>query len=103
MSNYIAGFYVVNDLNNSGDSNIQRYLELGEAIAAYAALPNDRVKALGIENTAQPYPGSLDFIQCQNGVDALILDYMNEADWGSHPEILSAANEIRNWVCQENR
>ena len=92
-SPFIAAYYVVNDLQKQGQLDIVRYHNLEMALAAYAALPNDRMKALGIENTVQPYPGSLDFIQCRNGVDTLVRDYERVSGW-DNPEIASAVSRI---------
>ena len=40
-----------------------------------------------------PLPGSLDFIQCINGVDRNILDYQNVEGW-DNPEIINAAEQV---------
>ena len=72
-NHYIDQYYVIEDLAAKGGMKIERYKDLGAALGAYYSLPNHKMKALGIENTA-PLRGSLDFIQCKNGVDTLIYD-----------------------------
>ena len=52
------------------------------------------MKALGIENTA-PLRGSLDFIQCKNGVDTLIYDCQEVEGW-LNPQIYNTFKEIGN-------
>ena len=63
-----------------------------EALQAYFSLPNHKQKAFGIQNS-RPLPGSLDFIQCINGVDRNILDYQNVEGW-DNPEIINAAEQV---------
>lgn len=52
------------------------------------------MKALGIENTA-PLPGSLDFIQCKNGIDTLIYDCQKVEGW-LNPEIYNTLKILKN-------
>lgn len=73
--------------------NIERYGSLEEALGVYYSLPNHKMKALGIENTA-PLKGSLDFIQCQNGIDTLIRDCQKSEGW-LNPEIYHAFTAIQ--------
>ena len=63
-----------------------------EALQAYFSLPNHKQKAFGIQNS-RPLPGSLDFIQCINGVDRNILDYQNVEGW-DNPEIINAVEQV---------
>ena len=92
-SHYIDQYYVVEDLQEKGALNIERYGSLEEALGVYYSLPNHKMKALGIENTA-PLKGSLDFIQCQNGIDTLIRDCQKSEGW-LNPEIYHAFTAIQ--------
>lgn len=89
---FIDYFYVVDDLEVKGPLAIKRYDTLDAAIDAYFALPNDKVKALGIQNT-KPLPGSLDFIQCENGIDTATMDYTSVEVW-NNPEIQAIQADI---------
>ena len=89
---FIDHFYVIEDLNVKGPLALKRYESLEDAIAAYYALPNDKLKALGIQNT-NPLPGSLDFIQCQNGIDTATMDYTAVEAW-NNPEVQAVHAEI---------
>lgn len=60
---------------------------------AYHELPSTQMKALGAMNTAQPLPGSLDFMQCKDGQDTIIEDYKKVAGW-EHPEVLEAIRKL---------
>lgn len=73
---------------------IERYKDLGAALGAYYSLPNHKMKALGIENTA-PLRGCLDFIQCKNGVDTLIYDCQKVEGW-LNPQIYNTFKDIGN-------
>ena len=53
---FIDHYYVVEDLVVRGPLAIKEYQNLDEALSAYFALPNDRLKALGVQNT-NPMPG----------------------------------------------
>ena len=79
-NHYIDQYYVIEDLAAKGGMKIERYKDLGAALGAYYSLPNHKMKALGIENTA-PLRGSLDFIQCKNGIDTLIYDCQKVEGW----------------------
>lgn len=92
-SHYIDQYYVIEDLQTRGSLRIQRYDNLGEALGAYYALPNHKMKTLGIENTA-PLKGSLDFIQCKNGVDTFIRDCQKSESW-LNPEIYQVVTAIQ--------
>lgn len=89
---FIDHFYVIEDLEVSGPLKLERYETLEEAMKAYFALPNDKLKALGIQNT-NPLPGSLDFIQCKNGIDTATMDYMMVEVW-NNPEMQAVHAEI---------
>lgn len=89
---YIAHYYVVEDLQKQGSLDIQKFPEINKALEAYFALPNDKRKALGIQNS-RPMPGSLDFIQCINGIDRKIFDYQSVEGW-DNPEIADVVKQI---------
>ncbi len=80
---FIDHFYVVEDLEVHGQLAIKEYPTCEEALTAYFALPNNKLKALGIQNT-NPLPGSLDFIHCVNGIDTAIMDYSFVEVWNNH-------------------
>lgn len=89
----IDHYYVVRDLQAQGQLDIQTYETYEEARAAYDELPKDKLKALGVQNT-KPLPGSLDLIQCRDGVDTLVEDYTKVAGW-DNPEITALVSKIR--------
>ncbi len=93
-THYIDQYYVIEDLATKGGVKIERYKDLGAALGAYYSLPNHKMKALGIENTA-PLRGSLDFIQCKNGIDTLIYDCQEVEGW-LNPQIYNTFKEIGN-------
>ena len=93
-NHYIDQYYVIEDLAVKGGLKIERYKDLGAALGAYYSLPNHKMKALGIENTA-PLRGSLDFIQCKNGIDTLIYDCQKVERW-LNPQIYNTFKEIGN-------
>ena len=93
-NHYIDKYYVIEDLAAKGGMKIERYKDLGAALGAYYSLPNHKMKALGIENTA-PLRGSLDFIQCKNGIDTLIYDCQKVEGW-LNPQIYNTFKEIGN-------
>ena len=47
----------------------------------YQALPNHYMKALGVEKNPDPLPGSLDVLQCRNGIDIIVEDYKTVPGW----------------------
>lgn len=96
---YIAHYYVVEDLEVRGPLATQPYPGLTEALAAYAALPSDKMKALGIQNT-NALPGSLDIVQCKDGIDTLTNDWEKVAGW-NNPEVQAAVQQITR-VLEEN-
>lgn len=61
---------------------------------AYKSLPSERMKALGVQNTRTPFPGSLDLIQCKDGEDKLVQDYTKVAGW-ENPEILDLVQKLK--------
>lgn len=93
-NHYIDQYYVIEDLTVKSGMKIERYKDLGAALGAYYSLPNHKMKALGIENTA-PLRGSLDFIQCKNGVDTLIYDCQKVEGW-LNPQIYNTFKDIGN-------
>lgn len=97
-SPFIQHFYVIPDLKVAGQLEVQTYSSFEEAFAAYTALPKDKLKALGVQNT-MPLPGSLDFIQCREGVDTLVEDYLTAEGW-DNPEISRLADAICHQIDQ---
>ena len=91
---FIDHFYVVEDLEVHGRLAIKEYSNVDEALAAYFQLPNNKLKALGIQNT-NPLPGSLDFIHCVNGIDTAIMDYSFVEVW-NNPEVQEVQAQIEN-------
>lgn len=89
---FIDHYYVIPDLEVTGSLDVQTFSIFEEAYAAYAALPSDKVKALGVQNS-NSLPGSLDFIQCRGGVDTIIEDYTKVAGW-DNPEISALLEQI---------
>lgn len=82
---FVDHYYVVDDLAKPGPLVVQEFGNLDEAMKKYFSLPNHQMKALGVQNT-NPLPGSLDFIQCKNGIDTVIEDYKKVEGW-DNPEI----------------
>ena len=39
------------------------------------------MKALGVEKNPDPLPGSLDILQCRNGIDTIVEDYKTVPGW----------------------
>ena len=100
-NSFIDHYYVVEDLQVRGALQLKEYSTFVEAMAAYRSLPTDRVKALGVQNTRTPLPGSLDLIQCKDGHDTLIRDYERVDGW-QNPEILELVDKI-DAALRENR
>ena len=100
-NSFINHYYVVEDLQVRGALQLKEYSTFEEAMAAYRSLPTDRVKALGVQNTRTPLPGSLDLIQCKDGHDTLIRDYERVDGW-QNPEILELVDKI-DAALRENR
>ena len=94
----IDHFYVVEDLQAQGQLAITEYPDLDAALEAYRALPREKSKALGIQNT-NDLPGSLDFIQCRKGIDTIVEDYKAVNGWESE-EIRTVVEQIRAFVAE---
>ena len=90
---YIDHYYVVEDLQKQGKLDIREYSSLSEALENYFALPTHKMKALGIQNQS-PLPGSLDFIQCKNGVDHLTEDWTKVTGW-LNPQIYQTVQYLK--------
>lgn len=90
---YIDHYYVVEDLQKQGKLDIREYSSLSEALENYFALPTHKMKALGIQNQF-PLPGSLDFIQCKNGVDHLTEDWTKVTGW-LNPQIYQTVQYLK--------
>ena len=85
-TSFIDHYYVVDDLR-AAPLKVTEYQNRDEALSAYFELPADKLKAFGLMNTKE-LPGSLDFIQCIDGKDTFIEDYIKTDDpsW-QNPEI----------------
>ena len=90
---FIDHYYVVEDLQVRGALQLKEYSTFEDAMRAYQSLPAERMKALGVQNTRTPFPGSLDLIQCKDGEDKLVQDYTKVAGW-ENPEILDLVQKI---------
>ena len=90
---YIDHYYVVEDLQKQGKLDIREYSSLSEALENYFALPTHKMKALGIQNQS-PLPGSLDFIQCKNGIDHLTEDWTKVTGW-LNPQIYQTVQYLK--------
>ena len=75
------------NLQVQGALQLREYGTFEEAMRAYQSLPADRMKALGVQNTRTPLPGSLDLIQCKDGEDTIVQDYTKVDGW-QNPEIM---------------
>ena len=89
---FIAHFYVAEDIQKRGALNIKEFHSLEDALNAYHKLPNNQRKALGAMNT-EALPGSLDFVQCVDGKDTIIQDYTKVAGW-QNAEVLNSIAQI---------
>ena len=89
---FIAHFYVAEDIQKRGALDIKEFHSLEDALNAYHKLPNDQRKALGAMNT-EALPGSLDFVQCVDGKDTIIQDYTKVAGW-QNAEVLNSIAQI---------
>ncbi len=99
LPGYIAGWYVVEDLQKRGSLDITKYNRLEDALNAYHALPSTRLKALGAENTHQPLQGSLDLLHCINGQDTIVKDWEKTGDW-NNPEVLGVIQTLEEHAAQ---
>ena len=77
---FVKQFYVVENLQ-AAPLKIERFGNLDDAMSQYQALPNYCMKALGVEKNPDPLPGSLDVLQCKNGLDTIVEDYKTVPGW----------------------
>lgn len=77
---FVKQFYVVENLQ-AAPLKIERFGNLDDAMSQYQALPNHYMKALGVEKNPDPLPGSLDILQCRNGIDIIVEDYKTVPGW----------------------
>ena len=77
---FVKQFYVVENLQ-AAPLKIERFGNLDDAMSQYQALPNHYMKALGVEKNPDPLPGSLDILQCRNGLDTIVEDYKTVPGW----------------------
>lgn len=89
---FIAHFYVAEDIQKRGALDIKEFHSLEDALNAYHKLPNNQRKALGAMNT-EALPGSLDFVQCVDGKDTIIQDYTKVEGW-QNAEVLNSIAQI---------
>lgn len=89
---FIKQFYVVEDLQVKGPLSVQWFEDMDTALKTYFALPNEKRKAFGIKKN-DPMPGMLDFIQCMDGIDRIVADYLGVEGW-KNPEIIAATERI---------
>ena len=77
---FVQQFYVVTDLQTN-PMQIEKFGNLDDAMSCYQQVPNFHLKALGVEKTPDPLPGSLDIVQCKNGIDTIVEDYKKVPGW----------------------
>ena len=77
---FVQQFYVVTDLQTN-PMQIEKFGNLDDAMFCYQQVPNFHLKALGVEKTPDPLPGSLDIMQCKNGIDTIVEDYKKVPGW----------------------
>ena len=77
---FVKQFYVVENMQ-AAPLKIERFGNLDDAMSQYQALPNHYMKALGVEKNPDPMPGSLDVLQCKNGLDTIVEDYKTVPGW----------------------
>lgn len=77
---FVKRFYVVEN-RQAVPLEIKRFGNLNDAMSQYQALPNHYMKALGVEKNPDPLPGSLDILQCRNGLDTIVEDYKTVPGW----------------------
>lgn len=77
---FVKQFYVVEN-RQTVPLEIKRFGNLDDAMSQYQALPNHYMKALGVEKNPNPLPGSLDVLQCMNGIDTIVEDYKTVPGW----------------------
>lgn len=77
---FVKQFYVVENLQDA-PLKIERFGNLDDAMSQYQALPKHYMKALGVEKNPDPLPGSLDILQCKNGIDTIVENYKTVPGW----------------------
>ena len=77
---FVQQFYVVTDFQTN-PMKIEKFGNLDDAMFCYQQVPNFHLKALGVEKTPDPLPGSLDIVQCKNGIDTIVEDYKKVPGW----------------------
>ena len=77
---FVQQFYVVTDLQTN-PMKIEKFGNFDDAMSCYQQVPNFHLKALGVEKTPDPLPGSLDIVQCKNGIDTIVEDYKKVPGW----------------------
>ena len=77
---FVQQFYVVTDLQTN-PMQIEKFGDLDDAMSCYQQVPNFHLKALGVEKTPDPLLGSLDIVQCKNGIDTIVEDYKKVPGW----------------------
>ena len=77
---FVQQFYVVTDLQTN-PMKIEKFGNLDDAMSCYQQVPNFHLKALGVEKTPDLLPGSLDIVQCKNGIDTIVEDYKKVPGW----------------------
>ena len=77
---FVKQFYVVENLQ-AAPLRIERFGNLDDAMSQYQALPSHYMKALGVEKNPDPLPGSLDVLQCRNGLDTIVEGYKTVPGW----------------------
>ena len=77
---FVQQFYVVTDLQTN-PMKIEKFGNLDDAMSCYQQVPNFHLKALGVEKTPDPLPGSLDIVQCKNGIETIVEDYKKVPGW----------------------
>ena len=77
---FVKHFYVVENLQ-AAPLKIERFGNLDDAMSQYQALHSHYMKALGVEKNPDPLPGSLDILQCKNGIDTIVEDYKTVPGW----------------------
>lgn len=95
---YIDHYYVVEDLQ-AVPLEIKTFSERDKALNEYFSLPTNKVKAFGVQNTNE-LPGSLDFIQCRDGIDTLTEDFLKveeSAGW-QREEIFELENYLKEQI-----
>ncbi len=85
---FIASYYVVEDFDVEGAPIYHKFDDLDSALQAYFAFPNDKTKALGIENANAQ---KVDMMTCINGIDHTVYYHMKVEGWNI-PEVTEVAD-----------